>query len=69
MKHMPLSELKEAVTPKYSGDTRYQPIDEVRKGVGTKSIPSGLPTEQPEPKKSTSFNRLMETGATASLLA
>lgn len=46
---MPLSELKEALTPKYSGDIRYKPTEEGKIGEGTTPTPIGLPEKQPEP--------------------
>ncbi|KZS21823.1 Uncharacterized protein APZ42_011164 [Daphnia magna] len=40
VKHIPLSELKESLTPKYSGDIRYKPTEVKGKGVSTSPTPN-----------------------------
>ncbi|KAK4003754.1 hypothetical protein OUZ56_005509 [Daphnia magna] len=64
VKHIPLSELKEALTPKYSSDIRYKPTEVKGKGVSTLPTPNRpstsaatqepdriklFPKEEPEP--------------------
>ncbi|KZR98468.1 Uncharacterized protein APZ42_006107 [Daphnia magna] len=44
---MPLAELKEAITPKYSGDIRYKP--KVEEGATASSTPIGHPERDPGP--------------------
>lgn len=47
VKHLPILELKEALTPKYSGDIRYKAIEIERKGTTTLPTSSGQPEQHP----------------------
>ncbi|KAK4037758.1 hypothetical protein OUZ56_029787, partial [Daphnia magna] len=50
VRHMPLAELKEAITPKYSGDIRYKP--KVEEGATASSTTIGQPERDPRPSTS-----------------
>ncbi|KZS00184.1 Uncharacterized protein APZ42_003626, partial [Daphnia magna] len=47
VRHMPLAKLKEAISPKYSGDIRYKP--KIEEGATASSTTIGQPEQNPGP--------------------